>query len=218
MKKEIFYIVIIGLVLIFGAVYYFLPEEEPKITEYSSGELKFPELSFSPPEYDYSEEKFQNPEYSLPLSEFPENYQRDISERFGKNLSENQKNILLSNGVIIIPGNKYQRFSQAFSELSGENIPIFITSDSIVHLFHIEFNEILKNLEIKKLSGMLNSFLDATIEKSKEKYNSLKDEELKELVRRNIAYLSIAKKLLEPDYKVENFVKSDVGKEIERIE
>ncbi|RKY43452.1 MAG: hypothetical protein DRP81_06880, partial [Candidatus Omnitrophota bacterium] len=100
----------------------------------------------------------------------------------------------------------------------GQGVPIFITTDSILHLFHIEFNELLKNIEIKKLSPMLNSFLDSVIDESIAQYNGLEDKELKELSRRNIAYLSVAKKLLDPEFSVPGMVKKEVEEEIKRIE
>jgi hypothetical protein len=99
-----------------------------------------------------------------------------------------------------------------------EGVPVFITTDSVLHLFHIEFNEMLKNIELKKLIPMLNEFLDKTIKESIAQYNGLDDEELKELVRRNIAYLSVAKKLLDPSYAVPSMVANEVNEEVKRIE
>jgi len=175
-------------------------------------------LAAKVPEFKFEEKTYHNPEYSLPLRDLPENYQRDIVEKFGKGLSEKQKQTLLNNGVLILSGNKYDHFENAFSSLKGKDIPVFVTSDSVLHLFHIEFNEILKNLEIKKISPMLKEFLASVIKESERQYEGAKDKELKELARRNIAYLSVARKLLEPDYKVPNFVSKEVNKEIKRIE
>ena len=174
-------------------------------------------LTAKAPAFKFEEKTYHNPEYALPLKELPENYRRDIVGKFGKNLSDEQKETLLKNGVLILPGKRYDHFENAFSNLRNKDIPIFVTSDSILHLFHIEFNEILKNLEIKELSPMLKEFFTSVIETSLKQYNGLNDKALKELVRRNIAYLSVAMKLLEPDYKVPSFVSKEVNKEIERI-
>lgn len=110
-------------------------------------------ISIAPkfPEYSYQQKTYSNPEYSLPLTELPENYQRDFVERFGNSLSEEQQRILLKNGVLILPGDEYERFENVYEILKQEDIPTFVTADSTLHLFHIEFNEILKNLEIKKI-------------------------------------------------------------------
>jgi len=192
----------------------------------NSAAIKEPKLTFDPPIYTFIPKQYDDPEYDLPLSGLPENYGRDIMQKFQKTLTPEQKDILLKNGVIILPGDK-DRFDNAYRELglyrtSDPNdtggVPIFITTDSVMHLFHIEFNELLKNIEMKKLIPLLNDFLDKTLEKSIEKYNGMKDPELKELARRNVAYLSVAKKLLDDNYDVPSYVRDDVNKEILRIE
>ncbi|RLJ08066.1 MAG: hypothetical protein DRP16_02145, partial [Candidatus Aenigmatarchaeota archaeon] len=218
-NRKFILIFLISVILTSGCVM------NEKIAKYTSGTIKELVLTYSPPEYSFTAKKYNNPEYELPLRELPENYQRDIVEKFGKNLTEKQINTLLNNGVVILSGNK-DRFEEAYQELSatkwkskdGQGVPIFITTDSILHLFHIEFNELLKNIEIKKLSPMLNSFLDSVIDESIAQYNGLEDKELKELSRRNIAYLSVAKKLLDPEFSVPGMVKKEVEEEIKRIE
>ena len=218
MKKLIIFAIILIILILVSSYFLFPSMISSKEAVYSKGELEKPKLSYSPLTYSFIQGTYNNPEYSLPLSELPENYQRDIIERFGKDLSHDQKEILLKNGAVIIPGNEYDKFENAFSTLSYEDVPIFITSDLVLHLYHIEFNEILKNLEIKKLSPMLSSFLDSLIKETTSQYNGLEDSELKELARRNLAYLSVAMKLLNPNYNVNFAVSSDVNKEIERIE
>ena len=167
--------------------------------------------------FSYQEKAYHNPEYSLPLRNLPENYQRDIVDKFGTSLNKDQKETLLSNGALIISGTKYDHFEDAFLQLEKDDIPVFVTSDSVLHLFHIEFNEILKNLEVKKLSPLLEEFLKSTTEESLRQYRQFRDKKMKELARRNIAYLSVAAKLINPDYNVPSFVKKDVNQELERI-
>ena len=217
---------IIGIIILLAAIsaFYFFsqpnyffsqPNYGKKGPYYSNRSLEKPVLVFSPPTYNYTKKQYNDSEYSLPLKQLPENYQRDIEKSF--NLNGQQKEILLKNGILIIQGNNFDRFDDAYSSLRDKNIPIFITSDSILHLYHLEFDEILKNLEITQLSPMLKSFLKSTIIESIRQYNGLKNPELKELSRRNIAYLSVAMKLLDPDYKVPSIVKDDVDKEIKMI-
>ncbi len=218
MKKLIITTLVI-LAIIYGVFYYTNPPAVlgEKESVYSSGTIQQPRLSMFLSTYEYTPEIYNNSEYELPLTELPENYQRDLVERFENNLSEEQIKTLLDNGAIILPGNKYDRFEYAYSNLNQKDIPVFITSDSILHLFHLEFNEILKNLEIKKLSPMLKEFLKSSIKESMRQYNGFEDKKLKELSKRNIAYLSVAMKLLDPNYVVTYFVADDVNKELDRI-
>lgn len=214
---------IVSIVSISGCTEYIAE----KISIYTSGELPEPVLSFNPPGYSFTPKQYNNPEYNLPLSELPENYQRDLVGKFGESLTQEQQKMLFQNGVVILSGGEYDRFENAYWKLStswGQNpenmegVPIFITTDSVLHLFHIEFNEMLKSIELKKLIPMLNEFLDKTIRESIAQYNGLDDPELKELARRNVAYLAVAKKLLNPGYAVPSMVAGEVNEEIKRIE
>ncbi len=202
-----------------------------RAVKYTTGKMNEPNLSYNAPIYSFTKKKYNNPEYKLPLKEMPDNYERDIKKKFNLALTEEQKAVLKNNGVVVIAGNN-DRFEHAYNKLSnsrlylvdGERkydesgVPIIITADSVMHLSHIEFNELLKNIEINKLTSMLNEFLDKTISESENQRNSLSDENLKELSRRNMAYLSVAKKLLDPSFNVPKSVKKDVEHEIERIE
>ncbi|OYT57433.1 MAG: hypothetical protein B6U68_01900 [Candidatus Aenigmarchaeota archaeon ex4484_14] len=191
MKINAFLIVsIVFLILLSGCVDKYIGG---KIASYTAGKIDEPSLSYNPPSYDYVEKQYNHKEYDLPLLELPENYERDIKGKFGYQLSEKQKQQLLNNGVVIISGdafgNNYDRFELAFRKLTDSKsyevggkyvrdesgVPIIVTTDSVLHLFHIEFNEILKNTEIKKLIPMLNEFLDSSISESIAQYKGLKD-------------------------------------------
>ncbi len=223
-KKPILYFLLSSMILISGCV-------DEKIPDYNSSKIKEPVLSYNPPEYSFTQGRYNNEEYTLPLEELPENYERDISGKFTLHLTDKQKEMLLTNGVVIVPGNN-DRFENAYNHLTNSRIftlngtreygesgvPIIITTDSVLHLFHIEFNELLKNIEINSLSPLLNEFLDESIKESIAQYNGLNNSELKELSRRNVAFLSVANKLLDPDFDVPGMVKDDVNDEIRRIE
>ncbi|RLJ05907.1 MAG: hypothetical protein DRP18_02060, partial [Candidatus Aenigmatarchaeota archaeon] len=83
-NRKFILIFLISVVLTSGCVM------NEKIAKYTSGKIKEPVLTYSPPEYSFTAKKYNNPEYELPLRELPENYQRDIVEKFGKNLTEKQ--------------------------------------------------------------------------------------------------------------------------------
>jgi hypothetical protein len=207
------------------------PSAEEKAPSYSGGSLQEPVLSYKSPAYAFAPKKYDNEEYPLPLKEIPENYRRDVSGKFKLELSDKQAKQLLKNGVVVVPG-KLERFEHAYKGLSNakqyqeggqqkwdeSGVPIVITTDSVMHLFHIEFNELLKNIEINKLTPMLKTLLVKAIGVSLGQIEGLRDERLKELARRNVAYLSVAMKLLVPDFDVPGAVKDDVEREIGRIE
>ena len=225
--------VVVGILFLFKGSSNALSIGQYEFTNRSFEEVKLIDVD---QEVVYNEEIYNNPEYNLPLQEIPINYDRDIKGKFELDLSEEQQQDLFNNGVIIVEGtNDTTKFEKAYKFLNskitykGESgntefdetysgIPIIVTTDSVLHLFHIEFNEILKNLEITKLYDLLDVFLSKSIDESYVQYNSLEDTQLKELSKRNVAYLSVAMKLLDPSYNVKSIVKEDVKQEVSRIE
>lgn len=207
------------------------PTAKKKSPAYTAGELKEPVLSYDPPAFSFVPKKYDNREYPLPLKKIPENYQRDLEGKFKLKLNEKQRRQLLRNGVVIV-GGKQERFEHAYKKLSDakqyqeggqqkwdpSGVPIVITTDSVMHLLHIEFNELLKNVEINKLTPILKTLLSKVIGVSLGQVEGLENQQLKELARRNVAFLSVAMKLLDPGFTVPGPVKSDVEKEIGRIE
>ena len=84
-------------------------------------------------------------QYILPLDvETVANFD-NINNLF--NLSSEQKDILSQNGFVVIDFQKEDDITSPYSYLINREIPIFITSDTLLHLYHIQFDEILKNIE-----------------------------------------------------------------------
>jgi len=153
------------------------------------------------------------PTYPLPISaEDMANYE-DFNNKI--TLSDDSFFMLQKNGFVVIPtppeiANRelFLRFSSeksspsddfvAFYEaLKDKDLPVFITTDSMLHYYHIFFETILMTLE-------KDVFFDDIWKISQEMLeSSIKDFEeneggIREAARRNMAYLSIALELLKP--------------------
>jgi len=65
---------------------------------------------------------------------------------------------LYKNGFVVIEsraaGNIFEfepvRVNETYKDLKVADVPIFITSDSLLHLYHIQFDETLKRIEEKE--------------------------------------------------------------------
>ncbi len=194
------------------------------------------------------------PPYSLPLkaSEIA-NY-----DKFTQNISltNESRDLLYKNGFVVIEsraaGNIFEfepvRVNETYKDLKVADVPIFITSDSLLHLYHIQFDETLKRIEEKEFFDDLWKLDKALLEVSIEDYNRLvgdnAPEEITEAARRNVAYFAVALSLLQPkpepteqswedpervipfdpqdakqySFEVPSFVKADVDAELRLIE
>ena len=236
MRKKIKRILILLLVVLFlGVICWRIFQPKPEIIP---EQLVFsPPIFISEPEsFEYKELDYQNPQYTLPLANLPENYQKDLVEKLKKELTKGQENLLLSNGVLILKGSEiekpaegyqystekdieFENFDEAYQYLAKNDIPIFISADYISHFFHITLSQILEDIEIEKLSRMLEKFLQGALQETEKQYEDYEKKGIMaELTRRNMAYLSVALKLLDPSFKESDSVKDEVRNELKNIE
>ncbi len=138
------------------------------------------------------------PSYELPLNKERVSNYGNFSSKIS--LKESDLKMLETNGFVVIknpynPGE--EDITSMYSTLKGEEIPVFITTDSLLHLYHIQFDETLRQVEEKEFYDTLWETDFALLNSSIEKYNDASGEE-QEAARRNTAYFAIALNLLQP--------------------
>jgi len=104
-----------------------------------------------------------------------------------------------------------------YKNLSNMGIPVFVTTDILLHIFHIQYEWALREIEEREFAPDINDITIALLNYSLELYDKL-DGDLREATRRNIAYLSVAQKLITPDCRVSELVADTVARELAKIE
>jgi hypothetical protein len=149
---------------------------------------------------EYSESSVKLPQsfaggYSLPLSE------SDITNLTDFDLSTGQTNALSKNGFVVIPPTDdpnriFSEFYQGYESLRYNSTPVFVTTDSIFHVYHLIFDKMLRDLERSSFIPTLISLTSAMVKATTEQYGSLKGTALEDAALRNVAYFTIAAQLL----------------------
>jgi len=169
-------------------------------------------------------------QYDLPLDLTSITNINDIYSRFY--LNEEQKNLLSGNGFVVIDHGFENDIIQPYKEMKLADIPIFVTSDTLLHLYHIQFDEILKGIEEREFFGKILDLSKALFDKSVEGYQNYIDSDLKEAARRNTAYLAVGLSLLQTptegydgsediqtvDFSIPSYVNDEVEGEVAFIE
>jgi len=170
------------------------------------------------------------PQYDLPLDLTSITNINEIYSRFY--LNEEQKNLLSGNGFVVIDHCFENDIIQPYKEMKLADIPIFVTSDTLLHLYHIQFDEILKGIEEREFFGKILDLSKALFDKSVEGYQNYIDSDLKEAARCNIAYLGVGLSLLQTptegyngsediqtvDFNIPSYVNDEVEGEVAFIE
>ncbi len=166
---------------------------------------------YKPVEEDF---KLEMPSYKLPLDITKATNYGDVKQY----LSEPEHlSVIQKNGFVVIDGGPIDDITAPYETILQQNIPIYVTADTPLHLFHIQFDETLKEIEESVFYPDIIAVTEAMLEASEDDYKAFKGE-LKEAARRNVAYFSIALKQFVPDLKPPSYVKEWVEWECNKIE
>ncbi len=142
----------------------------------------------------------QIPAYSLPLDLNKVDNFKDIESKIKP--SQAVLDLLQKNGFAAMDTTQdisYSNddFASYYNSLKSKELPVFISSDSLLHYYHIFFDTTLMKLE-------RDLFYDDTWQMTKDLYDDAlavyqqSDGDLKEAAKRNLAYLAVALELLKP--------------------
>ena len=135
---------------------------------------------------------FKGAGYNLPL---------DLNQVQGLDqvtLTDAQRALLVQNGFAVaapVPG-QYREFYQIYEQNRYETVPLFITTDSVYHVYHLIFDKMLRDLETGYFISDLKSLTTSMLDASTTQYQSLKTTSLGEPALRNAAFFAVADKLL----------------------
>ena len=154
------------------------------------------------------------PGYTLPLDlETVENYAA-MDSVFGLG---SVTPLLEQNGFAVIEYYDYNDIVQPYKDLRRMDVPLFVTSDTLLHLYHVQFDETLKDMEEREFYGDARALTAALLDNALELYGQYSGD-LQEAARRNIAYLAVAQKLIQPTAPVPDLVSNVVANELAKID
>jgi hypothetical protein len=160
------------------------------------------------------------PAYNLPLDLNAICNYDEIDSKFNLSVSAQ---LLEQNGFAIIeyefqtPDANRDDIVKLYEYMRRMDVPLFVTSDTLLHLYHVQFDETLKDTEERQFLPDIHALTVVLL------YNALSQHELysgdlKEAAKRNVAYLSVAQKLIDPNAYVPQLVADVVAGELAKID
>ena len=137
----------------------------------------------------------QAPQYSLPLDLSTLSNFDSSNDVFA--FTDEQKELLRVNGFFVTGFGSEDDITEPYAYLQDHDVPIVITSDTILHLYHILFDQTLKGIEEREFFDDLLHLSKALFEKSMDDYTSFSEPQLKEAARRNVGFFAVALSLLQ---------------------
>jgi len=125
---------------------------------------------------------------------------------------------LLLQNHFTVKKSQYQQLYDIYNICTWDGTPLFVTSDAVLHIYHVLFDYFLSQIEMQKFVTTLNDLTEVLIQHTESHKNQVNSPLAKEAAKRNLAYLYVAKKLLNGDnVSVPDSVKDLVDSELSLI-
>jgi hypothetical protein len=142
------------------------------------------------------------PDFIMPSFEAkvdPYEVKKDLSNieniQYFNGFTDKQKDMLSKNGFVVLPG-EHTRMNYIYDVNEYLKIPNFITSDSVLHLYHQFFDKSLMSIESDYLYNYMDILTDQMLDKSIRLLDILEDEDIKAIQEKNIIYFLVARMLM----------------------
>lgn len=137
-------------------------------------------------------------------------------------LDSSQQEQLFEVGFIVQPG-RFNSFIEAYDQLSQQDLPFFISSDLILHTFQTVSSVAWQQTAAHYLAADLEALSKALVETSFAQWQEAVDagpqaELLTEATRDNLAFFSVAARLLDPSFEAPSPVAGVVAEELTLME
>lgn len=130
--------------------------------------------------------------------------------------SDEALELLAKNHFVVIPTG-VSEFFNTYEMNRYDSTPNFITTDAMLHNYHLFFSHLLRTVEQDYLYGELCTLTESMLRKSKNQYEDLKKTDWENAAKRNVAFFSVASKLLNPEVDIPGYAKREVEDELALI-
>ena len=131
--------------------------------------------------------------------------------------SDSAKNLLVQNAFVVQPS-YHDEFFPLYERNRYNYTPNFITTDSMLHNYHLMFDFLLKQLEEQSLTTELKQLNTSMLAEASNQYDALKGTEWENSAKRNMGFFAVGSKLLDPTVIIPPAVENEVNQELAFIE
>ena len=208
-------LVLVTFAAVIAVIYFILPKSSQEIVKKAAEDIYKPTAAFASKFALYKEVPV-NITPKVPIYSVSQDLS-NISNIGDFNLSTEQKKLLVKNAFVVVPS-----YNNEFYPLYEQNrynyIPNFITTDSMLHNYHLMFDYLLKQLEEQKLAAELKQLNAGMLSEALSQYNSLKGTEWENAAKRNVGFFTVGSKLLDPSVEIPSIVQGEVSQELSLID
>jgi hypothetical protein len=132
-------------------------------------------------------------------------------------LTSAQRLMLENNGFVVSPQPYYKQVYEILDANRHANYPQFITSDSVLHAFHVLYDLALREAEVYSFWDLLRALTLSMLSDSYAQYQIAPEGRWKDAALRNVAYFAVAAYLIDDTTVVPSEVSSEVSQVLSLI-
>lgn len=133
------------------------------------------------------------------------------------NLNEENKSTLQRQGFMVYE-ERAEEFYNAYEFNRYEGVPNFVTTDAMLHSYHLLFDFILADLEAYQLSSATQSLSEGMLQAAEKQYEALKGTDWENAAKINMGFFAVGNALINPKAVAPAPVADEVGAELALIE
>jgi hypothetical protein len=130
--------------------------------------------------------------------------------------SADARKALVANGFVVLP-EKNLEFFWVYEMNRYDAVPNLVTTDAMLHNYHLFFQHLLKTIEEEKLIPSLKQLNSGMLKASMEQLDALKNTAWENAARRNLAFFTVASRILDPKSTIPQEVEGVVNAELNLI-
>ncbi len=132
-------------------------------------------------------------------------------------LSSEARRQLSEHGFVVVPGGSGD-FPETYAALAERDLPVFVTSDSVLRVTDLLIDRVLRTIEEVYLYDRLQQLSREMVRLLDDDYLRSKDAMVKDAARHDLAFFAVGLSLLDADYFPPESVRGLVERELELIE
>ncbi|MHA1925199.1 MAG: DUF3160 domain-containing protein [Candidatus Thorarchaeota archaeon] len=122
-----------------------------------------------------------------------------------------------SNGFAAATQTEYKQIHEILELNKDQNIPSFVSSDAVLHAFHILYDLALREVEVYSFWDLLGNLTASMLDSTYDQYLAAPEGRWKDAALRNMMFFTVALKLIDSDYVIPPVFPAEVGIEVAKV-
>ena len=116
------------------------------------------------------------------------------------NINVEQEDFLSQNGFVVLKVNISDNLADFYDSALQLGMPIVITTDAVLHTYHVLFDESLKRIEMSELIDEVNTTIKTLLTEAQNEVGIFAGTSLESASKLNLMYLEVACALIQPSF------------------